>query len=589
MTPLARHHSIFFLIMRRLRAPLLALIVIFAISILGLTLAPGAPDATGRPTSLSFFHAFYFVSYTATTIGFGEIPESFSDQQRLWVIVCIYMSVAGWAYTLSRVFALLSDRNLQQAISTQRFLRAVNRLGEPFYLVCGYGETGRLVVDALDRLRYRVVVVDSDERALGESELQAYAADVPALCADAGNPEILKFAGLTHPRCVGVLALTNDDNANLAIAIAARLLAPRLPVLCRAETRETAVNMASFSTRHVINPFEKFSEYLALALRNPAAWQLLIWLTGLPGTTVDRHRAPPHGAWVVCGHGRFGRLMVEAMEGARIPVTIIDLAARRDFDHPWVRGDGTGAQALQQANIMRAAGIIASTHNDVDNLSVAVTARELNPDLFVIVRQNQAVNHALFDAFDSDVTMVPSKIIAHECLAVLTTPLMVPFLEAMKGRDEPWCATLLERMTECHGWAVPSVWSVRIDLSQTPALYLRLMQGASMELGTLLRPPHDHTQPLACEVLYLSRDDGDDILMPDRDTRIRAGDELLLVGTPAARNDLGFTLGNEFALHYVLTGEELARGWIWRYLTRPRKTITAATRRDPVSPDRPPV
>lgn len=573
--------------MRRLRAPLVALIIIFAISVLGLTLAPGLPDAAGNSSHLSFFHAFYFVSYTATTIGFGEIPATFSEQQRLWVIVCIYMSVAGWAYTLSRLFALFSDRNLQQAVSTQRFLSAVNRLGEPFYLVCGYGETGRLIVDALDRLRYRVVVLELDERAMGESELQAYAADVPALRADAGNPEILKFAGLTHPRCIGVLALTNDDNANLAIAIAARLLAPRLPILCRAETRETAANMASFGTRHIINPFEKFSEYLALALRSPAAWQLLIWLTGLPGTTIERHRDPPRGAWVVCGHGRFGRLMVEAMEGARTPVTIIDLAARRDFDHPWVQGDGTGAEALQQADIEHAVGIVASTHNDVDNLSIAVTARELNPNLFVIVRQNQAINHALFDAFDSDITMVPSKIIAHECLAVLTTPLLVPFLDAMKRRDEAWCATLLERLTGRYGWTVPTVWSVRINLSQAPALYRRLMQGATIELGTLLMAPHDNTQALACEVLYLNRDDDDNVLMPETGTEVRAGDELLLVGIQTARRDLGFTFSNEFALHYVLTGEELPRGWIWRYLTRPRVHSAPAEQGDTVSPDRP--
>ena len=38
---LARHHSVFFLILRRLRAPLILLIVLFAISVLGLTLAPG--------------------------------------------------------------------------------------------------------------------------------------------------------------------------------------------------------------------------------------------------------------------------------------------------------------------------------------------------------------------------------------------------------------------------------------------------------------------------------------------------------------------------------------------------------------------
>lgn len=568
MTPLPRHKSVFFLIMRRLRAPLILLVAIMALSVLGLTLAPGLPDEHGNAVSLSFFHALYFMSYTATTIGFGEIPDEFSNQQRLWVIISIYMSVIGWAYTLSKLFALLSDRNLRQAINTQRFLREVRHLSEPFYLVCGYGETGRLICGALDRLRYRVVVLDLDEGRIGDTELQDYAADVPALCANACNPETLAFAGLTHRHCLGVLALTDDDSANLAIAIAARLLAPRLPTLCRAEARDTAANMASFGTRHIINPFEKFSEYLALALHSPAAWQLLIWLTGLPGTTIERHRDPPRGAWILCGHGRFGRYMIEAMEREAVPVTIIDRDSRQNFEHKWVQGDGTGAAALRQAQIDQAVGIVASTSSDVDNLSIAVTARELNPDIFVVLRQNQFTNHALFDAFESDVNMVPSEIIAHECLAVLTTPLLVPFLDEMKSRDEQWCSRLLERLTGRFGWAVPGVWSERINLSRTPALYRRVTGGASITLGALMSAPHDRNEQLQCEVLYLYRDNDDHILLPRPDVEVRAGDELLMVGQPAVRGELALTLSNEYALHYVLTGEELARGWVWQKLIR---------------------
>ena len=60
----------------------------------------------------------------------------------------------------------------------------------------------------------------------------------------------------------GVLALTNDDNANLAIAIATRLLNPQLTVLARAENAATVDNMVSFGTHHIINPFERFAEYL---------------------------------------------------------------------------------------------------------------------------------------------------------------------------------------------------------------------------------------------------------------------------------------------------------------------------------------
>jgi len=567
MTPLPRHHSIFFLIMRRLRAPLILLISIIAISVLGLTLAPGADDQ-GNAHRLSFFHALYFMSYTATTIGFGEIPFEFSDQQRLWVLVCIYMSVVGWAYTIATVFALLADRNLRHAIDTQRFLRAVKRLGEPFYLLCGYGETGRLICSALDRLGYRAVVIEVDESKVGEIELHSYRADVPALCADASNPEMLKFAGLTHPSCIGVIALTNDDSANLAIAIGARLLAPRIPALCRAESPETAANMASFGTRHIINPFEKFAEYLALALHSPAAWHLLTWLTGLPGTTIERERDPPRGEWILCGHGRFGRMMVQAMDREAVPVTIIDRMPPEQADPRWVQGDGTGAAALDQAGVRRAAGIVAATSNDVDNLSIAVTARELNTDLFVIVRQNHYANHALFDAFKADLSVVPSEIIAHECLAVLTTPLLVPFLNEMKGRDDAWCNALLERLTGRFGWQVPAVWSARIDATHAPALTAELHRGQSITLGALLQAPHNRDEALPCEALYLRRHDGGHVVIPEASTIVRVGDELLLVGRPRARRDLEFTLSNEHALTYVLTGRDQPGGWVWEKLAR---------------------
>src|SRR3569832_2572993 len=85
-----------FLVLRRMRTPLIVLIVIFAVSVLGLTLIPGQ-DAQGRPWRMGLFDAFYVMSYTATTIGFGEIPYPFTYGQRMWVTVAIYLTVIGWA------------------------------------------------------------------------------------------------------------------------------------------------------------------------------------------------------------------------------------------------------------------------------------------------------------------------------------------------------------------------------------------------------------------------------------------------------------------------------------------------------------
>ena len=50
------------------------------------------------------------MSYTATTIGFGELPWPFTADQRLWVTFSIYLSVIGWAYAIGSLLTLLQDR-----------------------------------------------------------------------------------------------------------------------------------------------------------------------------------------------------------------------------------------------------------------------------------------------------------------------------------------------------------------------------------------------------------------------------------------------------------------------------------------------
>src|SRR5574343_2034564 len=213
-----------------MRAPIIVLIVIYAISVIGLTLVPGV-DAEGKPTPpMSFFHAFYFISYTATTIGFGEIPVAFSDAQRLWVMVCIYLTVVGWSYSVVTLIALLQDKGFQNTLTTNRFARRVRQTKQDFYLICGCGETGGLIARSFDHVGQAFVVLDKAEMRVAELDLLDFKTDTPAFAADASLPDNLRLAGLCHAKCRGVLAVTNDDEANLAIAIAVRLLNPDIPV-----------------------------------------------------------------------------------------------------------------------------------------------------------------------------------------------------------------------------------------------------------------------------------------------------------------------------------------------------------------------
>ena len=155
----AQASATIFLVMRRMRAPLIVLIVIFAVSVLGLTLIPGQ-DPQGHPWRMGFFDAFYVMSYTASTIGFGEIPYPFTYSQRMWVTISIYLTVIGWAYAIGSLLALLQDRGFRRAVAAQHFTRKVSRLREPFLLIAGFGQTGELLGRSIDALGRRFVVLD---------------------------------------------------------------------------------------------------------------------------------------------------------------------------------------------------------------------------------------------------------------------------------------------------------------------------------------------------------------------------------------------------------------------------------------------
>ena len=390
--------QVIFLILRRMRMPLLVLLGVHAVSVLGFVLIPGV-DEQGDPWQMGFFHAIYFVSYMATTIGFGEIPYAFTNAQRLWALSSMYLTVIGWLYAIGKILALIQEAPFRQAVVELSFMRRIKRLAEPFYIVCGYGDTGRQLVAALVQRGMRPVVIDINPGTINGLELADLQIYVPGVCADASRSQVLREAGLMSRFCAGVVSLTDNDQANLTVAITVKLLRPDLPVLCRAETHDVEANMRSFGTDYIINPYDKFAERLALALHSPGIHLLYEWLTGAPGDPLPQPLYPEHGTWVVCGYGRFGQAVDGELKKEGIKTVIIE-SNPQSID--CVVGLGTEAETLNRANIHDAVGIVAGTDDDTTNLSIIMTARELNPGLFMVARQNHSENAAIFHAAGLD-------------------------------------------------------------------------------------------------------------------------------------------------------------------------------------------
>ncbi len=558
-----------FLIMRRMRAPLIVLIVIFAVSTLGLTLIPGQDDE-GRPWRMGFFDAFYFMSYTASTIGFGELPYEFTYNQRMWVTISIYLTVVGWAYAIGSLLALLQERSFRQALALQHFSRKVERMREPFLIIAGYGRTGELLARSLDALGRRFVVVDRDDDRIDDLNLDPYRADVPGLVADAGDPGHLAVAGLDHPSCEGVLALTDDDEVNLAVVQAAALLRPELPVITRAISTATAERMRAFGTPTVVNPFDRFGDHLRIALRAPASSQLMTWLESGPGAPLPTRGSPPsHGHWVMCGYGRFGSEVASDLRAEGLDVTVVEPRDVAEHAPTAIFGRGDEPEVLEEAGIGHAVGFVAGTDNDTTNLSLVTAARRANPKVFVAARQNRAASAPLFAAVEIDSLLVPADVVAHEVYAQLATPLLWRFLQEVPRRDDAWAAAVVDRLMSLCGEHLQAVWKVRLNVAEAPAVQSWLAAGGA-RLGDLLRDPDDRGERLHAVPLLLARggDPADADVAPDDDALLAPGDELLMVGWPAARRLLDSTLLSDPAAAYVLHDRHVPSSWVWRTVTR---------------------
>lgn len=558
-------HGVIFVLLRRIRVPLIVLLCAYAVSVLGLVLVPGV-DIDGEPWHMSFFHAFYFVSFMGSTIGLGEVPYPFSDAQRLWTMFAIYATVIAWLYAIGTLLGTFQDQAFWRIVRHTIFVRGVRRIAEPFYIVCGYGDTGSLLVQALSERRIRVVVLDIEQARIDALDVAGFPMSVPGLGADASDLEALRAAGLLHPYCAGVLALTNSDQVNLGIAISAKLLAPAVQVISRAEYAETSANLESFGTDHVINAYDEFGDRLGMAIHSPSLYLLNEWMTSTGHGAPERPLSPPRGTWVLCGYGRFGKAVARALSFEGVEAIVVERNPEAvGAPDGTVRGRGTEAVTLRQARIEQAVGIIAGTENDADNLSIVITAREIKEDLFTVARQNLRRNGALFESAWLNMVMQPGRIIARRILAYITTPLLADFLRRARAQDEEWANVLVSRIAGVTGEDVPHSWHFVLDTDNAPAVAAALTANDPVQLGALLTDPRGQAETLPAIALLLDRD-GQQTLLPEPDTELRLGDRILVCGRAGAETPMNWIIRNHNLLDYVRYGVARPSGYLWRWV-----------------------
>jgi len=553
------------IVLREMRAPLVVLVCVYTLGIAVMVMIPGS---NGEPMGL--FHAFYFMTYTATTTGFGELPNEFSDPQRMWATVCLYLSVVTWIYAIGTIIRLAQNPHFTLALAQARFSRAAARVHDPFFIICGFGDTGSILARGLSDRHMTAVIIDTDVERIKALALRDYAVPMPGLQGDASVPKNLQDAGIARAECKGVVLLTGDEDVNLKIAVMARLLNPNAMVVCRSVSRAHDEELIGLGSVAVVDPFESWARELGLALHQPSLHTLDEWLVGAHGVTLERLISHPRGTWILCGYGDLGRTLYTTLQRFGVDMVVIDPTVDQapDVAHG-IAGLATRAN-LEQAGVSNAAGIVAATNSDADNLAILLTARNVNPHVHLIVRQNHHENELAFNAASADLIMQPSLVTARRILLHLISPLIQDWLDYLEAHAEFLERECFPRLRAEVGMVEPALWTLHIDADHSPAA-IEYIDGAVLTLADVLRDTRARANKLACVPLVLKRQ-ASSTMLPSDDLELRAGDEILMCSRQGVERVVKTNVADIYTVHYLAGGHSPPRGyatnWLRNFSTR---------------------
>ncbi|RLA23158.1 MAG: potassium transporter [Gammaproteobacteria bacterium] len=566
-------NRVLFIILRAMRGPLITLVCVYAISILGMVLIPGI-EVDGETYYMSFFHAFYFVTYTATTTGFGEIPYEFSNAQRMWATLSLIVGVATWFYALGSIIRLLQNENFQQAVSEWNFTRKVQRISEPFFIICGFGDAGSLLARGLSNAGIPAVIIEGEIDRIRALELRDYKVPMPGLCADASVPKHLIEAGLQRSNCQGVVAITKDEEVNLKIAVTARLLNPHAKIITQSTTHVYEETLATLGDDiHIVDPFKTFATYLGATIHTPTLHLLNEWLSGTPGVTLDKPLSPPPwGNWILCGYGRMGKEVHAALDKQGISTAVIDPheIAEEMPGFSYIRGR-SNEKTLRKAGIGTAVGIVAGTDDDGHNLSILLNARSINPNIYSMVRQNRHENEIVFAAAEADMSMQPSLVAARRILFLMIASLLKVFFQEVRKHNlsrSEFLQGVIQQLQERVGGKKPNLLTIHVNEEMCGAVVQKIEAGQLVSMGDILRDPNNREHKLSTVALVVQNRSRKALVMPPDQYLLRKGDDILLCGKEIAHSQIMGNLQNEYTLHYVSTGEDLPHGYAMQWLAR---------------------
>ncbi len=145
--------------------------------------------------------------------------------------------------------------------------------------------------------------------------------------------------------------------------------------------------------------------------------------------------------YIICGYGRIGAIIVHELRAEKVPLVVIEqdsaLIEELDAENILYLGmDATSDEALISAGLQSARGLVTAVSSDADNVFIALSAKELRPDIFILARASGVSSESKLLRAGATRVVCPYQMGAKRMANILQKPTVIDFLDQTMMNSE---------------------------------------------------------------------------------------------------------------------------------------------------------
>lgn len=195
---------------------------------------------------LNLVDSIYYAVSTMATVGYGDyIPRT--GIQKIFATTLALAGVALLAYVFNVILTNFQER-MGKYSKGARKMRAIKNMDD-YFILCGHGRVGKVVLDELRQRNQNVIVIDKDEKVCENIEEND---NIVVINKDAINNDYV--AKLATEKCNSIILSTGNDVTNLFIVLTIRENNPDAWIVTRASRPENISKLRKAGANKIVSP-----------------------------------------------------------------------------------------------------------------------------------------------------------------------------------------------------------------------------------------------------------------------------------------------------------------------------------------------